>query len=148
MRNIFYKFQFYIGKHANTTSKAEFSVYLYSRSSSTFIFMTSISRILHASLCGFFVWYLTAATAWSRTTTTTATPSSSWHSSRPLFFSGRTPIVSSKLSLAVTNMSGGSNGESSSVRVLGVCGGIGSGKSMACKLLVSDLGCLSHLGTL
>ena len=31
-------------------------------------------------------------------------------------------------------------------RVLGVCGGIGSGKSQACKLLVSELGCLDHLG--
>eukprot|EP00934_Nitzschia_sp_Nitz4_P004743 Nitzschia sp. Nitz4//scaffold2_size372955//365995//366903//NITZ4_000484-RA/size372955-processed-gene-0.462-mRNA-1//1//CDS//3329546961//4733//frame0 len=32
-----------------------------------------------------------------------------------------------------------------SVRVLGVCGGIGSGKSTASKLLVSDLNCLAHL---
>jgi hypothetical protein len=31
-------------------------------------------------------------------------------------------------------------------KVLGVCGGIGSGKSSACKLLVSDLACLAHLG--
>lgn len=31
------------------------------------------------------------------------------------------------------------------VKVLGVCGGIGSGKSTACKLLVSDLGCIAHL---
>jgi polynucleotide 5'-kinase involved in rRNA processing len=31
-------------------------------------------------------------------------------------------------------------------RVLGVCGGIGSGKSQACKLLLSELGCLDHLG--
>lgn len=30
-------------------------------------------------------------------------------------------------------------------KVLGVCGGIGSGKSSASKLLVSDLGCLAHL---
>jgi hypothetical protein len=30
-------------------------------------------------------------------------------------------------------------------KVLGVCGGIGSGKSSACKLLVSELGCLAHL---
>jgi dephospho-CoA kinase len=30
-------------------------------------------------------------------------------------------------------------------RVLGVCGGIGSGKSSACKLLVAELNCLAHL---
>jgi len=30
-------------------------------------------------------------------------------------------------------------------RVLGVCGGIGSGKSTACKLLVSEFNCLAHL---
>jgi len=30
-------------------------------------------------------------------------------------------------------------------KVLGVCGGIGSGKSSASKLLVSELGCLAHL---
>eukprot|EP00980_Cylindrotheca_fusiformis_P024257 scaffold11680_cov142-Cylindrotheca_fusiformis.AAC.15 len=35
--------------------------------------------------------------------------------------------------------------EGNSVKVLGVCGGIGSGKSTACKLLVSDLGCIAHL---
>jgi dephospho-CoA kinase len=33
----------------------------------------------------------------------------------------------------------------SSIKVLGVCGGIGSGKSSASKLLVSELGCLAHL---
>jgi type II secretory pathway predicted ATPase ExeA len=32
------------------------------------------------------------------------------------------------------------------VRLLGVCGGIGSGKSVACRLLVSDLDCLAHIG--
>lgn len=31
------------------------------------------------------------------------------------------------------------------VRVLGVCGGIGSGKSAACKILVSELNCLAHI---
>jgi len=31
------------------------------------------------------------------------------------------------------------------VKVLGVCGGIGSGKSQACKLLVSELGCMAHI---
>jgi len=33
----------------------------------------------------------------------------------------------------------------SSCRVLGICGGIGSGKSTAAKLLVSDCSCLVHL---
>jgi polynucleotide 5'-kinase involved in rRNA processing len=32
------------------------------------------------------------------------------------------------------------------VKILGVCGGIGSGKSSACKLLVSELSCLAHIG--
>jgi len=32
-----------------------------------------------------------------------------------------------------------------SVRVLGVCGGIGAGKSTACKLLVSSCRCLDHI---
>lgn len=31
------------------------------------------------------------------------------------------------------------------VRVLGVCGGIGSGKSAACKILVAELNCLAHI---
>lgn len=34
----------------------------------------------------------------------------------------------------------------SNVKLLGVCGGIGSGKSAACRLLVSDLNCLAHIG--
>ena len=33
------------------------------------------------------------------------------------------------------------------LKVLGVSGGIGSGKSTACKLLVSDLDCVAHIGT-
>jgi hypothetical protein len=32
------------------------------------------------------------------------------------------------------------------VKVLGVCGGIGSGKSAACKMLVSEFGCIAHVG--
>jgi dephospho-CoA kinase len=31
------------------------------------------------------------------------------------------------------------------VKVLGICGGIGSGKSAACKALVSELNCLAHI---
>jgi dephospho-CoA kinase len=35
--------------------------------------------------------------------------------------------------------------DTSVVKVLGVCGGIGSGKSSACNLLVTQLNCLSHI---
>jgi dephospho-CoA kinase len=35
--------------------------------------------------------------------------------------------------------------EVSDVKILGVCGGIGSGKSAACKILVSELNCLAHI---
>lgn len=34
------------------------------------------------------------------------------------------------------------------IKILGVCGGIGSGKSAACTLLVDELHCLAHLGEL
>ena len=33
-----------------------------------------------------------------------------------------------------------------SVRILGVCGGIGSGKSTVCQVLVSGFDCLGHIG--
>ena len=32
------------------------------------------------------------------------------------------------------------------IRVLGICGGIGSGKSTVCQVLVSEFGCLGHIG--
>ena len=32
------------------------------------------------------------------------------------------------------------------MRVLGVCGGIGSGKSTACQLMVDSLGCVARIG--
>ena len=40
------------------------------------------------------------------------------------------------------------NGKSSTdgVKILGVGGGIGSGKSTACQWLVSELGCVAHIG--
>jgi pantothenate kinase-related protein Tda10 len=31
-------------------------------------------------------------------------------------------------------------------RILGVCGGIGSGKSTACKMMVNSLGCIDRIG--
>eukprot|EP00536_Pseudo-nitzschia_multiseries_P006382 jgi/Psemu1/192904/e_gw1.134.83.1 len=42
-------------------------------------------------------------------------------------------------------MSASNDENNNSVRVLGVCGGIGSGKSTACKLLVSSCRCLDHI---
>ena len=42
-------------------------------------------------------------------------------------------------------LSKSTNEEIGKLKVLGVCGGIGSGKSSACKLLVSSLGCVAHL---
>lgn len=34
------------------------------------------------------------------------------------------------------------------MKILGVCGGIGSGKSTACKLMVDALGCADRIGEL
>ena len=41
--------------------------------------------------------------------------------------------------------SSGADPSTTNIRVLGVCGGIGSGKSTACKILVSELNCLAHV---
>lgn len=49
---------------------------------------------------------------------------------------------------AITTKAIDNDSKSSNFKVLGVCGGIGSGKSTASKLLVSGLGCLEHLGKL
>ena len=32
------------------------------------------------------------------------------------------------------------------MKILGICGGIGSGKSTACQLLVDSLGCVARIG--
>ncbi len=32
------------------------------------------------------------------------------------------------------------------MRILGICGGIGSGKSTACRLMVDSLGCAARIG--
>lgn len=37
--------------------------------------------------------------------------------------------------------------ENHPLKVLGICGGIGSGKSAACQLLVSQLNAMAHIGT-
>jgi dephospho-CoA kinase len=43
------------------------------------------------------------------------------------------------------NDDGGTSSSASRPRILGICGGIGSGKSSVCTLLVEKLGCVSHL---
>jgi putative protein kinase ArgK-like GTPase of G3E family len=48
-------------------------------------------------------------------------------------------------SLAETDMSEAGDA-SRRVKLLGVCGGIGSGKSHVCKTLVSEFGCLARIG--
>ena len=35
---------------------------------------------------------------------------------------------------------------SNKMKVLGICGGIGSGKSTACQLMVDSLGCVARIG--
>jgi dephospho-CoA kinase len=43
------------------------------------------------------------------------------------------------------NVAHTSSNDVNHVKILGVCGGIGSGKSAACKLLVSELNCFAHI---
>jgi hypothetical protein len=38
--------------------------------------------------------------------------------------------------------------EGEHMKILGVCGGIGSGKSTACKVMVDTLGCVGRIGEL
>jgi dephospho-CoA kinase len=49
--------------------------------------------------------------------------------------------------MARLDLSTNSANDSVAVKVLGVCGGIGSGKSAACNLLVTKLNCLTHIDT-
>jgi ABC-type multidrug transport system fused ATPase/permease subunit len=51
-----------------------------------------------------------------------------------------------RVSQVSLTMSSSTQANNSQFQVLGVCGGIGSGKSSACQLLVSALGCIAHLG--
>lgn len=39
-----------------------------------------------------------------------------------------------------------SGGDTNNMKILGVCGGIGSGKSTACQLMVDSLGCVARIG--
>ena len=52
---------------------------------------------------------------------------------------------------SIMNASGGDDDKSgiverSKLKILGVCGGIGSGKSTACQLMVDSLGCVARIG--
>lgn len=69
----------------------------------------------------------------STTTTTTNPPTHQDHSRR----------IHTKLMAADDHLQHPE--EEKNVRVLGVCGGIGSGKSAACKILVGELNCLAHI---
>jgi RecA/RadA recombinase len=69
--------------------------------------------------------------------------------SLPLFSSAWARQSLPLRSKAVSFMSKSSAAEevgSPQLKILGVCGGIGSGKSTACKLLVSELNCAAHIG--
>jgi len=86
---------------------------------------------------------------------------------RPPFAKGRNTSIRSRMvegvrssPMTIRQMSAGNRAEDTDnermeelkqesknlVKVLGIGGGIGSGKSSACKLLVSDLGCIAHIG--
>ena len=39
-----------------------------------------------------------------------------------------------------------SRSDTNNMKILGVCGGIGSGKSTACQLMVDSLGCVARIG--
>ena len=47
-----------------------------------------------------------------------------------------------------TTMQASENGvsDTNNMKILGVCGGIGSGKSTACQLMVDSLGCVARIG--
>lgn len=58
------------------------------------------------------------------------------------------PSIFGTTAARTTMMNAAENGGGATppkARVLGVCGGIGSGKSTACKLLVGSVGCLAHI---
>ena len=72
------------------------------------------------------------------------------HQALSLSISYRITTQASKSTTRTCMMSSNDNNNINSnknneIKVLGVCGGIGSGKSSASKLLVSDLGCIEHL---
>jgi len=47
--------------------------------------------------------------------------------------------------VAKSQSGSGEKGADSKMKILGVCGGIGSGKSTACKLMVDSLGCVARI---
>ena len=56
------------------------------------------------------------------------------------------PVASQRLSQSKLSSSDRCDMSENGAKVLGVCGGIGSGKSTACKLMVDELGCLDRIG--
>jgi hypothetical protein len=55
------------------------------------------------------------------------------------------PSMTKITALSMNNSKEGDD-SSSHIKLLGVCGGIGSGKSTACKLLVSEVDCAAYIG--
>ena len=86
------------------------------------------------------------------TSSCTSLPSSSWPSTASSATSATRSVFQmsaggSNHQATTTTTTSSSSSNNGGIKVLGVCGGIGSGKSMACQLLVSDLGCIAHIGT-
>lgn len=107
-----------------------------------------IFTALRLSLFVLFPWWVSAL---SRTINTAASSNSCKNSKNPPTFvvprtRHRLYTKSSDDKYTAIEMPSQTEEKDPTIRVLGICGGIGSGKSMACKLLVSDLGCLSHIG--
>ena len=48
--------------------------------------------------------------------------------------------------ITTIHASANSGSDINNMKILGVCGGIGSGKSTACQLMVDSLGCVARIG--
>jgi dephospho-CoA kinase len=55
-------------------------------------------------------------------------------------------FISSPKSCRESHLNMRSDDDSRSIKLLGIGGGIGSGKSTACKILASQIGCIAHIG--
>jgi hypothetical protein len=60
----------------------------------------------------------------------------------------RHPVLSMSTTSSPPTEHGQADEHATKIRILGVGGGIGSGKSTACKILAEDLGCIAYIGTL
>mmetsp|Transcript_53758 Transcript_53758/g.60053 ORF Transcript_53758/g.60053 Transcript_53758/m.60053 type:complete len:310 (+) Transcript_53758:59-988(+) len=101
----------------------------------TIIVHSSIYNLLHLVLRGLFILYIPACCGFyghSPKVCVISLPPQKLVGSTMLFDSASDTLPMSSIS-------------SGSFRVLGVCGGIGSGKSTASKLLVSSCNCLKHI---